>query len=114
MSSSFPRSLSSRERALLDPLLAQEFPGVEELRVQARSVRVKGLHNDLPTIVLLEVVDSEAPRAAVAHPVPVETRVRRSDPPQEVLLFVRPAFSTASSWSTTATKRPQSYLPPMR
>jgi hypothetical protein len=89
MSSSFPRSLSSREQALLDPLLAQEFSGVEELRVQARSLRVKGIHNDLSTIVLLKVVDSEAPRAAVAHPVPVETKVRGSDPPQEVLLFVK-------------------------
>ena len=89
VSSSFPRSLSSHERALLDLLLAQDFSGVEELRAQARSVRVRGLHNDLPTIVLLEVVDSEAPRAAVAHTVPVEARVRGSDPPQEVLLFVK-------------------------
>jgi len=36
----FPRSLSANERAALDFMLSADFPGVEELRLQAASVRV--------------------------------------------------------------------------
>ena len=88
MTSAFPRALSERERALLDLLLAEAFPGVEALRVQAQSVRVRGLWEGLPAVVLLEVCDPAAPRAEVVHPVPVETHVRGTEPPQELLLFV--------------------------
>lgn len=89
MDSSFPRPLSEREQALLELLLPQEFSGAEQLRMQARSVRVKALWNGLPAIVLLEVGDAAAPTAEVVHTVPVETRVRGVDPPQDVLLFVK-------------------------
>jgi hypothetical protein len=87
--SAFPRPLSDRESALLDLLLRDDFPGVEALRVQRETVRVKGLWRDLGGIVLLEVADAAAPRANVVHTVPVEARVRGADPPREVLLFVK-------------------------
>ncbi|HTU84334.1 MAG TPA: hypothetical protein VMF57_02100 [Solirubrobacteraceae bacterium] len=86
MSAAFPRPLSDREQALLDVLLAEQFSGVEALRVQAQSVRVRGLHEGLPTVVLLEVADRDAPRADVVHAVPVEAVVRGEG---ELLLFVK-------------------------
>lgn len=70
-------------------LLAENFPGSDELRAQARTVRVKGFWEDRPSIVLLEVMDPGAPRANVVHAVPVEAKVRDADPPQELLLFVK-------------------------
>lgn len=86
---SFPRELTESERSVLDLLLAEEFPGARELRVQAQAVRMKGYGDDVPSILLLEVVDDHAPRASVVHAVPVETRVRDAEPPQELLLFVK-------------------------
>jgi hypothetical protein len=88
----FPRPLSARERSLLDFLLAEDFPGAEALRMQAQTVRVKGLWEGLPSVVLLEVADGSAPRANVLHTVPVEAKVRDVDPPQELLLFVENGF----------------------
>jgi hypothetical protein len=89
MESGFPRPLTKREQEMLDLFLSQEFQGVEALREQARSARVRGLHNGLEGVVLLGVQDANAPRARVPHTVPVETRVRDAEPPQEVLLFVK-------------------------
>jgi hypothetical protein len=86
---SYPRPLNERERSVLDFLLSHDFPGVEALRVQAQSARVRGLGDELPTIVLLEV-DVDAPFATeVAYTVPIDARVRDVEPPQEVLLFVK-------------------------
>jgi hypothetical protein len=82
------RPLSKRERALLNLLLAAEFPGVRELRVQAESVRGRPW-NGLATLLEFEVTDPQAPRAPVTSGVPVETEVRGADPPQELLLHVR-------------------------
>jgi hypothetical protein len=73
---------------VLAHLLSHDFRGVEELRIQARTARVRGLWEELPTIDLLEVA-SDAPRADVAFTVPIDARVRGADPPQEVLLFVK-------------------------
>ena len=92
MDALFPRPLSARERSLLDFLLAEDFPGAEALRTQAQTVRVKGLGEGLPSIVLLEVAYGSAPRANVRHTVPVEAAVRDVDPPQELLLFVKNGF----------------------
>lgn len=87
--SSLPRPLSDRESAVLDLLLSQDFAGVAALRTQRESVRAMGLWQDLGGIVVLEVCDEDAPKAAVVHTVPVETRVLGADPPLEVLLFVK-------------------------
>ena len=84
----FPRPLLERETAFLDLFLAVDFPGVEALRVQRESVRVKALWSGLGGVVLLEVPDADAPRAEVVQAVPVQTRVRHATPPRDVLLFV--------------------------
>ena len=70
-------------------MLAEDFPGVEALRVQRETVRVKGVWRGRGGIVLLDVGNADAPRAEVRHTVPVETRVRGADPPEELLLFVK-------------------------
>jgi hypothetical protein len=91
MRDSFPLprlSVGEYERAVLDHLLSHEFQGVHALRAQARVTQVRGLWEDQPTIVLLEVHE-EAPVAEVAFTVPIEARVRDVEPPQEVLLFVK-------------------------
>jgi hypothetical protein len=62
---------------------------------------VKGLWQDLGGIVLLEVCDANAPRAEVAHTVPVETPALSADDTADVPLFVKGGRSTASSWSIT-------------
>ena len=81
------RPLLPRERALLDLLLAEDFPGAPELRLQAASVRGRLSNND-PTMVELQVVDPNAPRAEVITRVPVEAEVIGVTPPQEVLIHV--------------------------
>ena len=102
MSSEFPRPLSDRERALLELLLAEEFPGAAALRAQARTVRVRGLHEGLPTVVLLEA-DSDAPRAEVVHTVPVEAVVRGEG---ELLLFVKQGLLDSIELVTYGEVRP--------
>lgn len=89
MGAAFPRPLSDRERSLLELLLAENFPGADELRAQARAVRAKGLWEDRASILLLEVTDPNAPRANVVHTVPEETKCGTPTPPQELLLFVK-------------------------
>jgi hypothetical protein len=82
------RPLSVAEGALLRFLLSIEFPGVEALRIQAESVRVRRDGVQVPRLLVLDVADRRAPRAEVVHSVPVETRVRGARPPQDLLLFV--------------------------
>jgi hypothetical protein len=88
------RALTQPERKLLDRLLRLQFPGVQALRVQARSVQAVADHRPRPRayqVVLLrfEVTDAEAPRARVRHSQPVAARVRGHTPKREVLLTVR-------------------------
>jgi hypothetical protein len=85
------RLLSVRERAALDLLLSADFPGADELRVQAQSVRGR-LWKGLAVMVELEVSDSSAPRAEVVERVPVETKVRDAWPPLELRLHVVNGF----------------------
>ena len=88
-SARFPRPLTHREQALLEFVLGHDFPGAPELRTQAKTTRARGYWEDLPTIVLLEVMDPDAPRASVVHPVPIEFEVDASYSPSELLLFVK-------------------------
>jgi hypothetical protein len=90
------RTLIQPERKLLDRLLRVQFPGVQELRVQARSVQAVADHRPKPRsyqVVLLhfEVTDAEASRARVRHSQPVTARVR-GHPKRDVLLTVRDGF----------------------
>jgi hypothetical protein len=88
MTESFPRPLSPVEDELLRFFLSHEFPGVTELREQAKSVRVRGLGEGSPSIVLLEVTDPAAPRADTSYAVPIDAHVRGVTPLREVLLFI--------------------------
>ena len=86
----FRRPLSDRERSLLDLLLGEEFPGADELRGRARTVRVKGLWKGLPSIVLLEVEDATAPRQPLSIPFPSKQRF-------EIPIRPRAAINSASA-----------------
>jgi hypothetical protein len=88
MTESFPRPLLPAERELLNFFLRHDFPGVDELRKQAESVRVRGLGADSPSIVFFEVTDPDAPLADTVYTVPIDARVRDMTPPREVLLFI--------------------------
>jgi hypothetical protein len=71
--------LTAEERCLLDGLLAYDFPGIQELRVQARERRArKGCTCGCGTIDLI-VQDLGLPPSAAVSPVPVEGRVRGVD-----------------------------------
>ena len=68
------RPLTPRERSVLDLLLATDFPGAAELRVQARTARVIGrCACGCPTIDL--AVDDAAPVADVDGRVAVDVDV---------------------------------------
>jgi hypothetical protein len=107
VSEGFPRALSDRERTLLDLLLSAEFSGADALRKQAQSTRVRGLSLSDPTVLLLEVTDIKAPRAETSHTVPVETKVRDTTPPQEILLFVKDGLLDSIELVTYGEERPR-------
>ena len=81
---------------MLDALLGVPFPGVGELRIQARSVHAVARHRPgfsryQVDMVLFEVLNSEVPRARVHMSQPVAAEVRgRSE--SAVLLTVRDGF----------------------
>ena len=84
-----PRPLSSTERALLDALLAHDFPGAPVLREQLRELTsTPGCTCGCGTLDL-QVADS-APTVAAGGPAPVEGTIRSADgrPIGGVLLFV--------------------------
>ena len=85
--SEFPRQLSLTERAILEFLLSQPFPGRVELKTQLASVKVVGRCECGCETIDLSVEESACPRAPVKHRVAVEaaTRVR---PGTNVLLHV--------------------------
>ena len=65
----FPRPLTSTERDVLDRLLAPDFPGVEELRIQAQTAVVIGTCPcGCPSYDV--VVADDAPRGMVVNPIP--------------------------------------------
>jgi hypothetical protein len=67
--------LTADERSLLDALLAQNFPGVEALRLQAESVEAKrGCQCGCGTIALV-VTRDQLPRSDASSPVPAEGEV---------------------------------------
>lgn len=67
--------LTIDERRLLDGLLAHDFPGVDELRVQARVVHArKGCTCGCGTIDLVPM-GNDPPRSEATSPVPTEGTV---------------------------------------
>ena len=84
-----PRPLTATERALLDGLLAHEFPGASVLREQLRTVTsTPGCTCGCGTLDLH--VPGSAPTVAAGGPAPVEGSIRSADgrPVGGVLLFV--------------------------
>lgn len=75
MSSTDLRPLTPNEVAILDGLLAQQFPGVEELRLQVDRVQAKpGCECGCGTITL-ELTTADLPRSKADSPVPSEGEV---------------------------------------
>ena len=65
------REMGGSERRILDKLLSVEFPGRDELRVQAATALVSPIGADgVPAFVFK--IDDEAPLAAVRGRIPVE------------------------------------------
>ena len=95
------RELSPNERAALDGLLACDFPGVYELRRQARTARVEGRG-----LIVSLVVDRSLPRAEVASRVPVGAPVTDGEGNENgLLLFVEDGrLSTLEYWWTSDEK----------
>jgi len=86
----YPRSLTAEERDALNFLLSADFPGVEELREQAKVVSVVGRRCGCASVDFS--VDTEvAQRTKSYEPVPVEAHSRDVGPggPFQLLLFVR-------------------------
>jgi hypothetical protein len=84
------RPLSANEQALVDALLAQEFPGVEALREQAKALLARpGCTCGCGTIDLLP--QGAPPRSAAPSPALSEGRVRNAagDEVGGLLLFIR-------------------------
>jgi hypothetical protein len=84
-----PRELTSPERAILDLLLAAEFPGCEILRQQAEGVRVSGRCGCGCATRLLKVDPTAAPAFPERRRIPVEAEgVDADGVPIYVLLHV--------------------------
>jgi len=66
-------------------------------------VRVRGLYEGLPTVVLLEVADLDAPKSEVVHAVPVEAVVRGEG---ELLLFIKQGLLDSIELVTYGDERP--------
>ena len=87
-----PRPLSTTERSVLDALLAESFPGVQELRMQVEHATVVARCDcGCPTVDL--TVPPEIPPSPVRTPnrlAPVEGRVRplAEEPVADIILFV--------------------------
>lgn len=80
-----PRPLTPRERAVLDALLREDFPGAPELRAQVASTTVSGTCGcGCPTVYLSVGATTAAP--AIAARVPVGAEVSDTDG-DSVLLF---------------------------
>jgi hypothetical protein len=106
MMMSVTRSLSPRERAALDALLAADFGGAPELRSQAESVLAS---NDGMVVDL--VVDRALPTAAVVHRVPVQAVVDGADYDGGLILYVEEGrLSGLEYWWVTEDK-PEDFPP---
>ena len=80
-----------REREALSLLLAADFPGVEQLREQAKAASVAGHCACGCATIDFSIDAAEARPASSREPIPVEAQTRdlHGDAPFELLLFVR-------------------------
>jgi hypothetical protein len=90
MGSHGPRELDTDERAVLDRLLATDFPGVGELRRQATDVRVVGRCDcGCPSIYLDPIHHRPAPISDGLVPSELRVTAIAGEPEGDVILFVK-------------------------
>jgi hypothetical protein len=101
------RSLTARERDILDLLLSADFPGARELREQALSVSAErdGMIIDL-------IVSSGRPRATVLSRTPVQAVVDGDGYDGGLLLFVDDGQLSALEYWWVTEERPDVFPPP--
>jgi hypothetical protein len=112
--STYPRPLTEKERDALSFLLKAEFPGVEELREQAKVVSVVD-RCKCGCATIDFSVDTEAARPAKSYePVPVEATTRETAPggPLDLLLFVREGWLVGLEIAYYANDAPVEFPPP--
>jgi hypothetical protein len=111
--SEFPRALTRRERDTLSYLLAVDFPGVEELREQARVASVVGRCRCGCATIELSVDAARARPAASREPVPVEARTHEvaAGGPLELILFVRDGWLDSLEITYYANETPVEFPP---
>lgn len=103
------RPLTPAERAVLDFLLAGDFPGAAELRAQLPTVRVSGgCRCGCPTIDL--VVDDAAPAAALNGRVAAEADA----PDGGIILFADEGRLSELEYWSTGDETPAEFPPPER
>ena len=102
-----PRSLTDREREILDLLLSVDFPGVVELREQATTVSAEreGMIVDL-------LVSADCPHAAVVKRTPVQAVVDGDGYDGGLLLFVDDGQLSALEYWWVTEERPD-VMPPL-
>lgn len=102
-----PRSLTDREREILDLLLSVDFPGVVELREQATTVSAEreGMIVDL-------LVSAGSPHAAVVKRTPVQAVVDGDGYDGGLLLFVDDGRLSALEYWWVTEERPD-VMPPL-
>jgi hypothetical protein len=102
-----PRPLSVRERDVLDLLLSVDFPGAEELREQAVSVKAEGGGG----LVVQLLANEPAPFARVVSRTPVEATVEGQGYSGGVLLFVDEGRLSALEHRWVTEDPPDSFPP---
>jgi hypothetical protein len=103
------RELNARERDALDTLLAADFAGAAELRVQAETaVAASGVKGAL---VVDLVVDASLPKAAVGHRVPVEAAVGGAGYDGGLILYVDEGRLAALEYWWVTEEAPDGFPP---
>jgi hypothetical protein len=101
-----PRPLSARERAALDALLAADFSGSTELRVQARTVSA------ITDGLIIELrVDTSMPMATVSSRTPVEAVVDGAGHDGGLILFVEGGRLAALEYWWVTDEKPAEFPP---
>ncbi|WP_370968541.1 hypothetical protein [Amycolatopsis sp. cg9] len=101
------RSLTPDERAVLDVLLAGDFPGAVELRVQAATAQVSGSCGcGCPTVCL--VVDDATPTAEITERAAVEADV----PDGGLIVFVDEGRLSCLEYWTVEDEPPAAFPAP--
>lgn len=100
------RPLLSPERTALDALLAADFPGVTELRVQARTAVADG-----DGLIIELDVDPSAPTAAVSSGTPVDAFVDGAGHHGGLILYVEGGRLAALEYWWVTDEKPAEFPP---